>query len=114
MDKKGTSGVGFAVPKRFIENIIEPSKTISDSLSPTATSVYPTSGFTPLKLYGDVYITRALRGADFSTDHHLIRCSFKMDMYVTQRRKAANPKRRLNVAKLHTTTGRANLRNSME
>ena len=32
MDKKGTSGVGFAVAKRLIENIIETPKTILDRL----------------------------------------------------------------------------------
>ena len=34
------------------------------------------------------------------------------DVHVTRRRPAAHPKRRLNVAKLHTTTGRADLRYS--
>ena len=62
----------------------------------------------------DVCITRAMRGADCSTDHHLIRCIFRMDVNITRRRQAANPKRRLNVAKLHTTTGRADLCNSMQ
>ena len=206
MDKKGTSGVGFAVAKRLMENIIEPPKAISDRLmkmriciqadnnalaivfsvpcqrrtnllfsetstrasaaimrlgtecwegldeatamlmenffslcvqtltsqSPTATSVYPTSGFytwqhprskrwhlldyvlTRRSNLPDICITRAVRGADCSTDRHLIRCILKMDGHVTLRHQAVKPKRRLNVAKLHTTTGRADLRRPVE
>ncbi|KAI0218678.1 hypothetical protein LSAT2_029612 [Lamellibrachia satsuma] len=55
-----------------------------------------------------------MRGADCSTDHHLIRCILKIDVHITRRRQAAKPKRRLNVAKLPTTTGRADLRLRVE
>ena len=60
----------------------------------------------------DVCIPLAMRGVDCSTDHHLIRCI--LDVHVKRRRQAAKPKRRLNIAKLHTTTCRDDLRNSVQ
>ena len=114
----------------LMENCISLCVQTLTSLSPAATSVYTPSGFIPgtseikgwhLLVYvltrrsnlPDVCITRAMKGADCSTDHDLIQCILKMDVQVTRRRQAANQKQRLNVARLHTTTGRTDLRNSM-
>ena len=60
----------------------------------------------------DVCITQVTRGTDCSTDNHLIQCILKMDVHVTRRLQVTKPKRRLNVAKLHTTT--TDLCNSMQ
>ena len=62
----------------------------------------------------DVCITCAMRGADSSTDHQMIRSKLAIQLHVSRHQTARKPNRRLNVSGLSTHTGKEQLQTAID